>query len=153
MPDYIEKNHQKQVVEELRHILANTFALYFKTHAYHWNVEGANFDSLHTLFGTQYTEMWAATDIIAERIRSLGDYAPLNLEDLMKHTDIKPAKKMIPAIEMVKDLAKDHETLSQHLATAIGIAGEVGDDVTADLLIARLNIHDKTAWMLNATAK
>ena len=152
MTQYLKKNHTKQMVEELQHILGDTFTLYFKTHAYHWNVEGPHFDALHKLFGDQYTEMWEAMDDIAERIRALGDYAPMNVTDIMKPSDLTSAKKQIKAMAMVKDLAKDHEEISKHLAIAIEKAAEIGDEVTADLLIGRQTIHDKTAWMLNATA-
>ena len=153
MTQYLKKNHTKQMVEELQHILGDTFTLYFKTHAYHWNVEGPHFDTLHKLFGDQYTEMWTAMDDIAERIRALGDYAPCNVAELMKPSDLTlPKKNQMKAMDMVKDLAKDHETLSKHLATAIEKAMEVGDETTADMLIGRQAVHDKTAWMLNATA-
>ena len=152
MPTYMKKNHTKQVIEELQHILGDTFTLYFKTHSYHWNVEGPHFDALHKLFGDQYTEMWAAMDDIAERIRALGDYAPSTVVEMMKPSDLKLSSKKMKAMDMVKDLASDHETLSKHLAAAIEKASEVGDEVTADLLIGRQTVHDKAAWMLNATA-
>ena len=153
MATYLKKNHTKQVIEELQHILGDTFTLYFKTHAYHWNVEGPHFDTLHKLFGDQYTEMWTAIDDIAERIRALGDYAPTNVAEIMKPSDLKlPKKAKMKAMDMVKDLAKDHETLSSHLAKAIEKCMEVGDETTADMLIGRQAVHDKTAWMLNATA-
>jgi starvation-inducible DNA-binding protein len=152
MPTYMKKNHTKQVIEELQHILGDTFTLYFKTHAYHWNVEGPHFDALHKLFGDQYTEMWKAMDDIAERIRALGEYAPNTVTEIMKPSDLKLSSKKMKAMDMVKDLAKDHETLSKHLANAIEKAMEVGDEATADMLIGRQAVHDKTAWMLNATA-
>lgn len=153
MTAYLKKNHQSQMIETLQAVLANTFALYFKTHTYHWNVEGVHFDTLHKLFGDQYTEMWTAMDDIAERIRALGDYAPATPADILKPATIKPAKGKTDAITMVKNLAKDHEALSKTLAEAIEKASEIGDEVTADLFIARQTVHDKTAWMLNATAK
>jgi starvation-inducible DNA-binding protein len=153
MAQYLKKNHTKQMVEELQHILGDTFTLYFKTHAYHWNVEGPHFDALHRLFGEQYTEMWEAMDELAERIRALGEYAPCNVAEIMKPSDLtQPKKHQMNAMDMVKDLAKDHETLSKHLAASIEKAMEVGDETTADMLIARQTVHDKTAWMLNATA-
>ena len=152
MTDYLQKNHQKQVIEALEHILADTFTLYFKTHAYHWNVEGPHFQEFHEMFGTQYTDMWEAMDDIAERIRALGAYAPMNVTELMKPSDLTSANEMMKAIDMVKDLAKDHGEIAKHLAEAIETASEVGDEVTADLLIGRQTFHDKTAWMLNATA-
>lgn len=141
------------MVEILQGVLADTYTLYFKTHAYHWNVEGVHFDMLHKLFGDQYTEMWEATDEIAERIRAIGEYAPMNPTELFKPSTIKAAKSgKLDAMKMVKDLAKDHEALSKRLADGIEKASDVGDEVTADLLIARQTLHDKTAWMLNATA-
>ncbi len=153
MTQYLKKNHTKQMVEALQHILGDTFTLYFKTHAYHWNVEGVHFDMLHKLFGDQYTEMWEAMDDIAERIRALGEYAPCNVAEIMKPSDLTlPTKQNVKAMDMVKDLAKDHEEISKHIAVAIEKASEVGDEVTADMLIGRQTIHDKTAWMLNATA-
>lgn len=153
MTAYLKKNHQKQMTEILLKILADTYALYFKTHAYHWNVEGPFFDTLHKLFGDQYTEMWEATDEIAERVRAIGAYAPMNPTELFKPSTIKHAKSgNLDAMKMVKDLAGNHEALSKTLAEAIEKASEVGDEVTADILIGRQTIHDKTAWMLNATA-
>ena len=152
MTQYLKKNHTKQMVDVLNHILGDTFTLYFKTHAYHWNVEGPHFDTLHKLFGDQYTEMWTAMDDLAERIRALGAYAPMNTAEILNSSDMKEAKKMIKAMDMVKDLAKDHEEISKHMASAIEKASEVGDEVTADMLIGRQTFHDKTAWMLRATA-
>ncbi|PCI00725.1 MAG: DNA starvation/stationary phase protection protein [Alphaproteobacteria bacterium] len=154
MTAYLKKNHQKQMVEILQGILSDTFTLYFKTHAYHWNVEGPHFDTLHKLFGDQYTEMWTAMDDIAERIRAIGDYAPMNLDEITKPTSLKlPKSGALAAMKMVKDLAKDHETISKRLADGIEKASNMGDEVTADLFIQRQTIHDKTAWMLNATAR
>ena len=153
MTEYLKKNHQKQVVEVLEHILGDTFSIYFKTHAYHWNVEGPHFKDLHEMFEEQYREMWEAMDEIAERIRALGSYAPMNPAEIMKPSDIKDAKKVVSAMDMVKTLAADHGEISKHIADGIEKATEVGDEVTADILIARQTFHDKTAWMLNATAK
>ena len=153
MTEYLKKNHQKQVVEILEHILGDTFTVYFKTHAYHWNVEGPQFHSLHEMFEEQYREMWEALDVLAERIRGLGAYAPINPAALAKPSDIKDAKKIIEGIEMAKELAKDHQELSKHLADSIQTCMECGDEATADMLIARQQFHDKAAWMLSATAK
>ena len=152
MAQYLDKNHTKQMIEELEHILGDTFMVYTKTHAYHWNVEGAQFHALHVLFEEQYTDMWKALDEIAERIRSLGVYAPVNFSEIMKASDIKESKNVPKAMDMVKELASDNEKLSKHLAKAIEKASEVGDEGTADMLVARQKIHDQNAWMLNATA-
>lgn len=153
MTDYLEKNNQKQIIEILQHILGDTFVLYFKTHSYHWNVEGPHFHSLHELFGTQYTDMWEALDDIAERIRTLGAYAPMTPAEIAKASDMKDANKMLDGIAMAKDLADDHMTISKHLADAIEKCSDMGDEGTTDMLIARQQFHEKAAWMLNATAK
>jgi starvation-inducible DNA-binding protein len=152
MTRYLEKNNQKQVVELLEHILGDTFMLYMKTHAYHWNVEGPQFHSLHEMFEEQYTDMWKALDDLAERLRALGAYAPLNAAEMQKLSDISPASKTPNAMQMVKDLAQDNEVVSEHIQAAIQKMMEMGDEATADMLIARQQAHDKNAWMLNATA-
>ena len=152
MVQYLDNNQSTQTIEQLRHVLSDTFVLYFKTHSYHWNVTGVHFDTLHKLFGDQYTEMWEAMDDIAERIRALGAYAPFTVADIMKESDLSETQNKISASEMVVDLAKGHEEISKHIAKAIEIVSGCGDEVTADLLIQRQTIHDKTAWMLNATA-
>ena len=151
MVQYLENNQSTQTIEQLRHVLSDTFVLYFKTHSYHWNVTGVHFDTLHKLFGDQYTEMWEAMDDIAERIRALGAYAPFTVADIMKESDLSEISNKISAAEMVINLAKGHEEISAHIAKAIEVASECGDEVTADLLIQRQTVHDKTAWMLNAT--
>lgn len=154
MTRYLNKNHQSEMVDVLNAVLADTFMLYFKTHAYHWNVEGPYFKQFHEMFGEQYTEMWNATDEIAERIRALGAYAPCNFDSLIKHASLTPAKsEKLDAMKMVTDLAADHEKLSELIAKGIEKASEVGDEVTADILIGRQTFHDKTCWMLKASAK
>lgn len=153
MTDYLEKNNQKKIVDILKHILGDTFVVYFKTHSYHWNVEGPHFQSLHEMFEEQYREMWEAMDEIAERIRALGAYAPMTPAELAKASDMQDASNIPNDIAMAKDLAKDHMTISKHLAEAIESCSEMGDEGTADMLIARQKFHEKTAWMLNATAK
>lgn len=154
MTRYLEKNHQSAMVDMLTAILADTFVLYFKTHAYHWNVEGVHFRQFHEMFEEQYTELWQATDVIAERIRALGAYAPCSFEALKKHASLVSAKsEKTEAMKMVADLAVDHETLSAAIADGIENASEVGDEVTADILISRQTAHDQAAWMLKSTGK
>lgn len=153
MTNYIEKNNQKQIVAILKHILGDTFTLYFKTHTYHWNVEGPQFHGLHNMFEEQYTDMWGALDEIAERIRMLGAYAPVSVTELANAGDLSDADNIPNGMDMVKDLAKDHATLSAHIATAIEKCSDMGDEGTVDLLVGRQAFHDKAAWMLNATAK
>lgn len=154
MTRYLKKNHQSEMVDLLNAILADTFVLYFKTHAYHWNVEGVHFKQFHDMFGEQYTELWQATDELAERIRALGAYAPCSFDSLKKHASLTSAKtEKLDALKMVADLAEDHEKLSELIAKGIEKASEVGDEVSADILIARQTVHDKTGWMLKSTVK
>jgi starvation-inducible DNA-binding protein len=152
MVQYIDNGQREKIVEQLQHILADTFVLYFKTHTYHWNVTGVHFDMFHKLFGDQYTEMWEAMDDIAERIRALGMMAPMNVAEMMKPSDLSENTSKMSSLDMVVDLAKSHETVSRHIANAIEVTSSFGDEVTTDLLIGRQTVHDKTAWMLNATA-
>ena len=135
----------------LKRLLGETYALYIKTHGYHWNVSGPRFQSLHNMFMTQYTELWTALDEIAERIRALGHFAPGSSSELMETATI-PADNGIPdADSMVANLARGHEAVARAAREGIAIAGEVGDEVTADLMTQRATIADKTAWMLRSS--
>ncbi|MBJ7410424.1 MAG: DNA starvation/stationary phase protection protein [Phenylobacterium sp.] len=138
---------QKKVAAGLAKLLADTYAVYLKTHGYHWNVRGPNFGSLHNLFMTQYTEMWASTDLIAERIRALGEYAPQGYAAFADLSDIKDGDPKRDAEAMLKELVADHATL---VATAKA-AREGADDVTASLIDARVEAHEKHAWMLRVS--
>jgi len=138
---------QKKVAAGLSKLLADTYAVYLKTHGYHWNVRGPNFSSLHALFMLHYTEMWAAIDLIAERIRALGEYAPQGygaFGDLSQIRDGDPKKD---AQAMLAELVADHATL---VATAKA-ARDGADDVTASLIDARVEAHEKHAWMLRVS--
>jgi starvation-inducible DNA-binding protein len=138
---------QKKVAAGLAKLLADTYAVYLKTHGYHWNVRGPNFGSLHNLFMTQYTEMWASIDLIAERIRALGEYAPQGYAAFADLSDIKDGDPKRDAEAMLKELVADHATL---VATAKA-AREGADDVTASLIDARVEAHEKHAWMLRVS--
>jgi starvation-inducible DNA-binding protein len=131
----------------LSKLLADTYAVYLKTHGYHWNVRGPNFASLHALFMTQYTEMWAAIDLVAERIRALGQLAPQGYGAFAALSTIKDGDPSKDAQAMLQDLLADHETL---IATAKA-AREGADDVTAAVIDARVDAHQKHAWMLRAS--
>ena len=131
----------------LSKLLADTYAVYLKTHGYHWNVRGPNFASLHALFMTQYTEMWAAIDLVAERIRALGQLAPQGYGAFAALSSIKDGDPAKDAQAMLQDLLADHETL---IATAKA-AREGADDVTAAVIDSRVDAHQKHAWMLRAT--
>jgi len=138
---------QKKVAAGLSRLLADTYAVYLKTHGYHWNVRGPNFGSLHALFMAQYTEMWASIDLIAERIRALGEYAPQGYSSFGDLSAIKDGDQKNNAEAMLKELVADHATL---VATAKA-ARDGADDVTASLIDARVEAHEKHAWMLRVS--
>ncbi len=132
-------------------VLADTYALYFKTHAYHWNVTGPRFHDLHMLFETQYNEMWTATDEIAERVRALGIKAPMSYGEMDKHAKVKSEAAKTDANEMIADLLAGHEQVASTIRSALEQAGELGDEATADVLTPRLTAHEKMGWMLRST--
>lgn len=131
-------------------LLADTYALYLKTHNYHWNVTGPMFNTLHTMFETQYDELAIAVDEVAERIRTLGAYAPGSFSEFADMTDIPEAKPNTKALEMISQLADDQMTVAASAAALSKIAGEAGDDVSNDLGIRRQDVHEKNAWMLRS---
>ncbi|GAB5457006.1 MAG: Dps family protein [Henriciella sp.] len=135
----------------LNHLLAETYALYIKTHGYHWNVTGPRFQSLHDMFMTQYTELWTSLDEIAERVRALGVFAPGSSGEMMKLASI-PSDNDVPAADkMIANLADGHETIARVARDGIEVASKAGDEVTADLMTQRATIADKTAWMLRSS--
>ncbi len=146
----IEAKHRQSVVGHLNRFLADTYTLYLKTHGYHWNVTGPMFDSLHSMFMTQYTELWAAIDEIAERIRALGEYAPAGYRRLAELTSIEEDKSVPSAKDMVRNLVHGHEAVIRTARAAFPAADAAADQVTLDLLTQRLQIHEKTAWMLRS---
>jgi len=150
----IADNSRQQVISELNGALSDTYTLYLKTQNYHWNVEGPLFNTLHAMFEEQYTELAGAVDELAERIRSLGAYAPGNFEQFRENRRIDGAEETPPeAMQMVKNLAGDHMSVSKALRESIKVAEDAGDTGTADMLTARLEVHEKTAWMLRSMAK
>ena len=136
-----------RIADGLSRLLADTYAVYLKTHGYHWNVRGPNFASLHTLFMTQYTEMWNAIVLVAERIRALGELAPQGYGAFGKLSGIQDGDPSKSADAMLQELLADHATL---IATAKA-AREGADDVTAAVIDARIDAHQKHAWMIRAT--
>ena len=141
------------IAKALSGVLADTYRLVFKTHAYHWNVEGPHFSMLHALFEEQYTELWNALDEIAERVRMLGAYAPRNTSELTAGNMIKPETGHPTASEMLSQLIQDNETVVETLKASVETAEAAGDDVTAGLLLDRQAIHEKTIWTLKSTNK
>ena len=138
---------QEKVAAGLSKLLADTYAVYLKTHGYHWNVRGPNFASLHSLFMTQYTEMWASIDVLAERIRALGALAPQGYGSFGQLSGIKDGDPSKGAEAMLKELLADNEAL---IATARA-ARDGADDVTASVIDDRIDAHQKHAWMLRAS--
>lgn len=142
------------VVKALGQVLADIYILYFKTHSFHWNVEGANFKALHELFEEQYTELWAATDEIAERIRALDAYAPVSWQEMVKNGTLQEAGQLPDSEGMIKQLADDNLAIvEQSIMPALHAAEEAGDEATVDMMVARTQTHEKVAWMLKSIAK
>lgn len=142
-----------EIVEGLSQVLADAFALYLKTHHYHWNVTGPMFQTLHTLFEEQYTEQWAALDLIAERIRALGAPAPGALPTLVRLATIKDDERVPDAMEMVRQLLAGHETVIRAARKLFAHTEDANDPATGELLTARLQAHEKSAWMLRSLLK
>lgn len=141
------------IADGIAGVLADTYRLIFKTHAYHWNVEGPLFYSIHSLTETQYEDMFAAADDLAERIRALGQLAPGKLSEIVERSVVTDLEKMPSAEQMVEDLAADHERVAKRLRDLVELAEERRDAVTADLATQRCAFHEQAAWMLRATAK
>lgn len=139
------------VADGLLKTLADSYVTYFKTHAFHWNVTGPHFPALHAMFNTQYDEIWAALDDIAERLREIGGVPPNGTAELFKHASVKEAEGNPKAMEMVKQLLEANEGLLVTIKAALAAAQKAGDEATADLLITRIEAHDKHAWMLRST--
>lgn len=144
-------NMKQKVADELTHLLADTYLLYLKTQNFHWNVTGPLFPTLHALFETQYQELAEAADVIAERIRALGSYTPASFSHFQKLSSLKESNSEITAEEMIKNLMKDHETISEHLLNIFSKAEKANDQGTIDMLTERMRAHDKTAWMLRSS--
>ncbi|WP_426040911.1 Dps family protein [Brevundimonas sp. TWP2-3-4b1] len=147
----LTKAARTDVAQELSKVLADSFAVYLKTHGYHWNVRGPEFFTLHTLLEQQYREIWAALDEIAERIRALGEFAPQAQSTFANLTSIKDGDPDKDAPAMLKELMKDHEILIATCRAALTVADDDSDDVSVDLLTQRLAAHEKSAWMLRST--
>ena len=147
----ISTEDRAAITQGLSRLLADTYTLYLTTHNFHWNVTGPQFNSLHAMFMTQYTELWNAVDPIAERIRSLGHPAPGSYAQFAKLSSLPDAPAVPPkAEEMVRVLMQGHEAVARTAREAFPAAERANDQPTADLLTQRLDIHEKTAWMLRS---
>jgi len=141
---------RQQIGEGLSRLLADTYTLYLKTHNFHWNVTGPLFNTLHLMFETQYNELALAVDLIAERIRALGLPAPGSYAQFAKLTCIQEETSVPVAEEMIRQLVKDQETVVRTARSIFPSVEKAGDEPTADLLTQRMQIHEKTAWMLRS---
>ena len=140
----------KAVIESTAKLLADSYTLYLKTHNYHWNVTGPMFTTLHTLFETQYTELALAVDEIAERIRALGAPAPGSYTEFTKLATVKEAKRVPKAVDMIRELANDSDTVAKTAEALVAAAQAAGDEASADLGIRRIQVAQKNAWMLRS---
>ena len=131
-------------------LLADSYTLYLMTHNFHWNVKGPMFNSLHQMFMTQYTEQWAALDQIAERIRALGYPAPGTYAQFVKLASIKEIEGVPAALDMVRHLVSAQEATARTARKLLPVVDKADDQPTADLLTQRLDVHEKTAWMLRS---
>ncbi len=146
----ISREAREEISKGLSALLADSYTLYLKTHNYHWNVEGPQFNTLHQMFETQYTELATAVDEIAERIRALGIKAPGSYSAFGDLTSVEEASGDESAEEMVRQLAIGQETIVRTARSAFPAADEANDEPTADLLTQRMQIHEKNAWMLRS---
>lgn len=146
----IKEKDRQALAQGLSHLLADSYTLYLKTHYYHWNVTGPMFQTLHLMFETQYSELALAVDAIAERIRSLGSVAPGTYSAYAKLSKIEDDAGVPSAQQMIANLVEAHETVLRTARAVFPIADKATDEATADLLTQRLQIHEKTAWMLRS---
>lgn len=146
----IPEQDRKRIAEGLSRVLADSYLLYLKTHNFHWNVEGPKFKALHELFEEQYTDLATAVDDIAERVRTLGEYAPGSYAQFAELTSIKEETGHPNAEEMVRQLADDQITVTGTARKTLEDAQKAGDEATVDLLTGRMATHEKNAWMLRS---
>ena len=149
----ISNTDREQIAEELSRLLADTYTLYLKTHSFHWNITGPMFNSLHLMFETQYTELWGAADVIAERIRSLDFPEPGSYSQFVKLSSVKEESGQPEWKEMVQQLVDGHETVARTAREVFKSADDANDQSSADLATQRMQVHEKTAWMLRSLLK
>ncbi len=147
----ISQTHREAIAKGLNGLLADTFTLYLTTHNFHWNVTGPMFNTLHTMFMAQYTELWNAVDPIAERVRALGypaigSFAAFSQTTTLPDAPAKPPK----ATEMIRTLVAGHEAVARTARALFPLVDKASDEPSADLLTQRLDVHEKAAWMLRS---
>lgn len=146
----INETQRQEIAQGLSRLLADTYTLYLKTHYYHWNVTGPMFQTLHLMFEQHYQEMWAAVDLIAERIRALGVFAPGTYAEFSKLTVIEEDNGVPKADDMIRSLVKGHETVIRTARSIFPVVEKASDQPSIDVLTQRMQIHEKTAWMLRS---
>ena len=146
----IDDRSRKDIAAGLSRLLADTYTLYLKTHNFHWNVTGPLFNTLHLMFEQQYTELATAVDEIAERIRALGEAAPGSYSQYAALSSIREETGVPSAEDMIRQLVADQEAVVRTARSVFPAAEEASDEPTADLLTQRMQVHEKTAWMLRS---
>lgn len=146
----ISASDRAKIADGLAHLLADSYTLYLMTHNFHWNVTGPMFNTLHLMFMGQYTEQWTALDLIAERIRALGFPAPGTYREFVKLASIKEVDGTPKALDMVRHLVAAQEATARTARSLFAAVEKANDQPTMDLLTQRLDVHEKTAWMLRS---
>jgi starvation-inducible DNA-binding protein len=146
----ISAGDRKKIADGLSRLLADSYTLYLMTHNFHWNVTGPMFNTLHVMFMQQYTEQWTALDLVAERIRALGFPAPGTYKEFVKLASVKEVEGVPKALEMVRHLVAAQETTARTARSLFASVDKANDQPTMDLLTQRLDVHEKTAWMLRS---
>lgn len=146
----ISESSRQSIADGLSRVLADTYTLYLKTHNFHWNVTGPMFQTLHLMFETHYNELALAVDLIAERIRALGHYAPGTYRAFSQLSSIAEADGVPAATDMIRELVAAHQTVAKTTRSVFPAAEAAADQATMDLLTQRLQVHEKTAWMLRS---
>lgn len=146
----ISEQDRSSIVDGLSRLLADTYTLYLKTHNFHWNVTGPMFQTLHLMFETQYNELALAVDQIAERIRALGSPAPGTYSEFARLSSVKEPDGIPSAQQMIEQLVRDQEAVVRTARSIFPVVDQASDEPTADLLTQRMQVHEKTAWMLRS---
>jgi len=146
----IKSSDREKIAQGLSALLADSYTLYLMTHNFHWNVTGPQFNSLHIMFMNQYTEQWTALDLIAERIRALGHPAPGTYKEFVKLASVKEVEGVPRATDMVRHLVDAQEATARTARKLLPVVDKANDQPTADLITQRLDVHEKTAWMLRS---
>ncbi len=143
----------EKLIEQMKRILGTNFGLYFKSHSFHWNIEGPNFNDYHAFLGAFYTAVWANTDLIAEKIRMLDSYAPTTLPRMLELSDVPDTENVPSALAMLSQLKQDNDRYIIHLRAGIVAADQADEPAISNFLQELLDQHQKHAWMLRSLTK